>query len=353
MRDRHLQIIAERGRKAWQKVSGYHWRALVEADISPFKRVIGDGLRSRTDRGRATEVAIAVYALNRMLELGRPAYVRFAYRHLGWLKSVRLRTYAHTPVTRQTKPPAYFTQASWLDAMVNIDLYIDRPRAKPVLGGPTADQKRSIGTGATRANIIRTVFDRKYVEERGTAIHTTARGSAFIALARRLVPWMVNPIHAVEQEAALQDSEAGHGDDAADVREVLQRTQETLVKLKATGDSTRIKDAAEPPAKARQALAKKRLRGSGATAAVSAGDAKRGYFSVPYEKREEARAAGLRWDSETRKWYAPSPEIAARIRKARAADGERALPAARQRKTAAPSTAKNGGSCAGGRPSPF
>ena len=76
MRDRHLQSIAERGRMAWQKASGYNWRALVEADISRFKWVIGDGLRSRTDRRRATEVIIAVSALNRMLELGRPEYVR-------------------------------------------------------------------------------------------------------------------------------------------------------------------------------------------------------------------------------------------------------------------------------------
>ena len=76
MRDRHLQSIAERGRMAWQKVAGYNWRALVEADISRFKRIIGDGLRSRTDQRRATEVAIAVNALNRMLDLGRPGYVR-------------------------------------------------------------------------------------------------------------------------------------------------------------------------------------------------------------------------------------------------------------------------------------
>jgi hypothetical protein len=78
MRDRHLQIIAGRGRMTWQKASGYNWRALVEADISRFKRVIGDGLRSRTERRRATEVAIAVRALNRMLELGRPEYIRLA-----------------------------------------------------------------------------------------------------------------------------------------------------------------------------------------------------------------------------------------------------------------------------------
>ena len=77
-RDRHLHDIAEHGRMSWQKASGYHWRALVEADMSRFKRVIGDALRSQTDRRRSTEVAIAVDALNRMLELGRPSYVRFA-----------------------------------------------------------------------------------------------------------------------------------------------------------------------------------------------------------------------------------------------------------------------------------
>ena len=48
----------------------------MEADISRFKRIIGDGLKSRTDQRRATEVAIAVNALNRMLDLGRPEYVR-------------------------------------------------------------------------------------------------------------------------------------------------------------------------------------------------------------------------------------------------------------------------------------
>jgi hypothetical protein len=77
-RDRHLRVIAEHGRMGWQKASGYNWRALVEADISRFKRVIGDALRSRTDGRQGTEVAVAVDALNRMLDLGRPEYVRIA-----------------------------------------------------------------------------------------------------------------------------------------------------------------------------------------------------------------------------------------------------------------------------------
>jgi hypothetical protein len=77
-RDRHLQAIAEHGRMGWQKASGYNWRALVEADIGRWKRVIGHALRSQTNERQAAEVAIAVDVLNRMLELGRPSYVRIA-----------------------------------------------------------------------------------------------------------------------------------------------------------------------------------------------------------------------------------------------------------------------------------
>jgi hypothetical protein len=54
-------MIAERGRMAWQKASGYNLRAKVEVSIGRYKRV---------------EVAIAAAALNRMLALGRPNYVR-------------------------------------------------------------------------------------------------------------------------------------------------------------------------------------------------------------------------------------------------------------------------------------
>ena len=77
-RDRHLQRIAEHGRMAWQRASGYTARARAEAAIGRFKQVIGDGLRSRTDDRRSTEVDVAVHALNRMSELGRPSYVRIA-----------------------------------------------------------------------------------------------------------------------------------------------------------------------------------------------------------------------------------------------------------------------------------
>ena len=77
-RDRHLQFIAEHGRAAWQKASGYTTRARAETAICRFKQVISDGLWSHTDQRRTTEVDVAVYALNRMLELGRPISIRIA-----------------------------------------------------------------------------------------------------------------------------------------------------------------------------------------------------------------------------------------------------------------------------------
>ncbi len=77
-RDRHLRLRAELGRMAWQKATGYNRRALAEAAVGRYKQVIGDALRSRTDQRQRTELAIAVRALNHMLELGRPKSVRVA-----------------------------------------------------------------------------------------------------------------------------------------------------------------------------------------------------------------------------------------------------------------------------------
>jgi len=77
-RDRHIAAIAEHGRMEWQKQSGYNWRALVEADVARWKRVAGDVLRFQTAGRQATEVAVTTDVLNRMLELGRPEYVRIA-----------------------------------------------------------------------------------------------------------------------------------------------------------------------------------------------------------------------------------------------------------------------------------
>jgi hypothetical protein len=53
-------------------------RSKVEVQISRYERVIGDTLRSCGHPQRKTEARIAVKALNRMNEPGRPISVRVA-----------------------------------------------------------------------------------------------------------------------------------------------------------------------------------------------------------------------------------------------------------------------------------
>ncbi|CAO3419956.1 Transposase [Azospirillum doebereinerae] len=77
-RDRHIQMIAETGRMTWQQTSGYNKRASVESQMARWKGVLGEALRFHSDQAQATEVAIGVMVLNRMLDLGRPNSVRVA-----------------------------------------------------------------------------------------------------------------------------------------------------------------------------------------------------------------------------------------------------------------------------------
>jgi hypothetical protein len=74
----HQRAFTAAGEGGQVRGSGYTRRALVEAAIRRSKRVIGDALRSRTEQRRRTEMAIAVHALNRMLELEGPKSVRTA-----------------------------------------------------------------------------------------------------------------------------------------------------------------------------------------------------------------------------------------------------------------------------------
>jgi hypothetical protein len=69
-------MIAKPSAKLRQSPNCMPIDTLVEADVSRWKRVIGDGLRSQTDGRQATEVVIAANVLNHMLALGRPEYVR-------------------------------------------------------------------------------------------------------------------------------------------------------------------------------------------------------------------------------------------------------------------------------------
>jgi transposase len=71
-RDRHIEMIAARGRLGWQKAVGYGRRSLVETGILRYKTIIGRTLRARTLQAQKAEARAGCKVLNRMTALGMP-----------------------------------------------------------------------------------------------------------------------------------------------------------------------------------------------------------------------------------------------------------------------------------------
>ena len=71
-RDRHIQMIQERGRRGWQRAVRYGRRSLVEVPMLRYKTLIGRTLRARTLPTQKAEVRAACAVINRMTKLGMP-----------------------------------------------------------------------------------------------------------------------------------------------------------------------------------------------------------------------------------------------------------------------------------------
>jgi DNA topoisomerase-3 len=78
-------------------------------------------------------------------------------------------------IEKNTKPPRRFTSASLVQAMTGIARYVSDPKIKALLRGTDG-----IGTPATQANIIQTLFDRHYIEEQKRQIVSTPTARALI-----------------------------------------------------------------------------------------------------------------------------------------------------------------------------
>ncbi len=77
-RDRHIQLMAERGRMGWQRETGYGRRNQAETTMFRYKHLIGPKLRARSLPAQRGEVAIAVAVLNKMIRTAKPVSVRVA-----------------------------------------------------------------------------------------------------------------------------------------------------------------------------------------------------------------------------------------------------------------------------------
>jgi hypothetical protein len=74
-RDRHIRVIGEKGRMAWQGATCYGRRNLAETAVGRYKAIIGPKLRARTLPAQQGETALAVEALNRMIRVAKPVSI--------------------------------------------------------------------------------------------------------------------------------------------------------------------------------------------------------------------------------------------------------------------------------------
>jgi DNA topoisomerase-3 len=88
----------------------------------------------------------------------------------------RLQCASSRVLDRRTQPPKAFTDATLIQAMCNIARFVSNPQARKIL-----QDTDGIGTPATRAAIIETLFERGYVERRKKQIRSTPVGRALIA----------------------------------------------------------------------------------------------------------------------------------------------------------------------------
>jgi hypothetical protein len=72
LRDRHIQIIQEKGRRGWERAVGYGQRSLVETAMFRYKTLIGPTLRARTLPAQRIEARVACSVIHRMTQLGMP-----------------------------------------------------------------------------------------------------------------------------------------------------------------------------------------------------------------------------------------------------------------------------------------
>lgn len=90
----------------------------------------------------------------------------------------------------KTKPPVRFTEGTLISAMKSIARYVDDPAIKKIL-----QETAGIGTEATRANIIETLFKRSYIEKQKKYIVSTDKGRYLIDAMPEIVKSPITTAH--------------------------------------------------------------------------------------------------------------------------------------------------------------
>lgn len=138
---------------------------------------------------------------------------------------------------KQTRPPSPFTEGTLIAAMKNAASLVTDPKLKKILR-----DNAGLGTEATRAEVITTLFKRGYLEKKGKTIRTTQLARELIAA---LPETLTSPGMTALLEQALDDIAEGRMSLEAFMKKQEAWTQHLVVKLCA--DSLRLTVQVTPP----------------------------------------------------------------------------------------------------------
>lgn len=119
----------------------------------------------------------------------------------------------------QTKPPPRFTDGSLIEAMTNVDKFVDDPNDKRVL-----KDAKGIGTERTRNVIIDTLVRRDFLSRKGKQIISTPEGRELV---KQLSPQLTNPATTAKWEMAFSLIEEGR----ATLEQFMQRQERFVAGL--------------------------------------------------------------------------------------------------------------------------
>lgn len=105
---------------------------------------------------------------------------------------------------KKTQPPARFTEGTLIEAMKTVGQWVEDAALKKVLKA-----SHGIGTEATRANILETLFKRGYLTRQAKHVTSTKKGRALIDV---LPDRIKNPCLTAQWEQKLEAIAEGQGD---------------------------------------------------------------------------------------------------------------------------------------------
>ncbi|WP_165854902.1 DNA topoisomerase 3 [Marinobacter sp. JSM 1782161] len=125
---------------------------------------------------------------------------------------------------RMTQPPSHFTDATLLSAMTNIARFVADSELRKTLRDTDG-----LGTEATRASIIETLFKREYLYREGRYIKATDKGLDLIAA---LPSAVAKPDMTAVWESTLERIRQGEGDPRAFLGSLEDQIRELLAPLR-------------------------------------------------------------------------------------------------------------------------